>query len=94
MVLQGAETEALYDIDGDHLVEIGKRQRTAGSVRGVAPPDDIHRVCNTGETGRVVAGRPSNAGAVAEVCAVHVQRDRDASHSPLAHPSKDVRTSA
>jgi predicted metal-dependent enzyme (double-stranded beta helix superfamily) len=50
MVLQGAETETLYDIDGDHLVEIGERQRPAGSVSGVAPPDDIHRVCNTGET--------------------------------------------
>jgi predicted metal-dependent enzyme (double-stranded beta helix superfamily) len=49
MVLQGAETETLYDIDGDHLVEIGERQRPAGSVSGVAPPDDIHRVRNTGD---------------------------------------------
>jgi predicted metal-dependent enzyme (double-stranded beta helix superfamily) len=50
VVLQGAETETLYDIDGDRLVEIGERQRPAGSVSGVAPPDDIHRVCNTGDT--------------------------------------------
>ncbi|TCM44140.1 cysteine dioxygenase family protein [Kribbella sp. VKM Ac-2568] len=50
MVLQGAETETLYDIDGDHLVELGERQRPTGSVSGVAPPDDIHRVCNTGDT--------------------------------------------
>jgi predicted metal-dependent enzyme (double-stranded beta helix superfamily) len=50
MVLQGAETETLYDIDGDRLVEIGERQRPAGSVSGVAPPDDIHRVRNTGDT--------------------------------------------
>ncbi|MDX3100352.1 cysteine dioxygenase family protein [Nonomuraea angiospora] len=50
MVLQGAETETLYDIDGDRLVEIGERHRPAGSVSGVAPPDDIHRVRNTGET--------------------------------------------
>jgi predicted metal-dependent enzyme (double-stranded beta helix superfamily) len=50
VVLQGAESETLYDIDGDRLVEIGERQRPAGSVSGVAPPDDIHRVCNTGET--------------------------------------------
>jgi 3-mercaptopropionate dioxygenase len=49
-VLQGAETETVYDIDGDRLVEIGERERPAGSVSGVAPPDDIHRVCNTGDT--------------------------------------------
>ncbi|WP_188197770.1 cysteine dioxygenase family protein [Nonomuraea sp. SYSU D8015] len=50
LVLQGAETETLYDIDGDRLVEIGERHRPAGSVSGVAPPDDIHRVRNTGDT--------------------------------------------
>jgi predicted metal-dependent enzyme (double-stranded beta helix superfamily) len=50
LVLQGTETETLYDIAGDRLVEIGERQRPTGSVSGVAPPDDIHRVCNTGDT--------------------------------------------
>jgi predicted metal-dependent enzyme (double-stranded beta helix superfamily) len=50
MVVQGAETETLYNSDGDHLVEIGERRRPAGSVSGTAPPDDIHRVCNTGDT--------------------------------------------
>lgn len=50
VVLLGAETETLYDIDGDRLIEIGERQRPAGSVSGVAPPDDIHRVRNTGDT--------------------------------------------
>jgi predicted metal-dependent enzyme (double-stranded beta helix superfamily) len=49
IVLQGAETETLYDVDGDHLVEIGERQRPVGSVSGAAPPDDIHRVRNTGD---------------------------------------------
>ncbi|PXY22475.1 cysteine dioxygenase family protein [Prauserella muralis] len=49
-VLQGTETETLYDIDGDRLVEVGERHRPAGSVSGVAPPDDIHRVRNTGDT--------------------------------------------
>jgi predicted metal-dependent enzyme (double-stranded beta helix superfamily) len=49
-VVQGAETETLYDIDGDRLVEVGERQRPTGSVSGVAPPDDIHRVRNTGDT--------------------------------------------
>ncbi len=32
---------------GERLVEIGRRQRPTGSVSGVAPPDDIHRVRNT-----------------------------------------------
>lgn len=49
LVLQGSETESLYDIVGDRLVEIGKRERPTGSVSGVAPPDDIHRVRNTGD---------------------------------------------
>jgi predicted metal-dependent enzyme (double-stranded beta helix superfamily) len=50
MVLQGAETETLYGVRDDRLVEIGARLRPTGSVSGVAPPDDIHRVCNTGDT--------------------------------------------
>jgi hypothetical protein len=50
LVLQGTETENVFDIDGDRLVQIGRRQRPAGSVSGVAPPDDIHQVHNTGET--------------------------------------------
>lgn len=50
IVLQGTETETLYGFDGDHLVEIGQRQRPPGSVSGTAPPDDIHRVCNTDDT--------------------------------------------
>lgn len=50
VVLQGCETENIFDIDGDRLVQIGRRQRTAGSVSGVAPPDDIHQVHNTGDS--------------------------------------------
>lgn len=50
LVLQGVETENIFDIDGDRLVQIGQRQRPAGSVSGVAPPDDIHQVHNTGDT--------------------------------------------
>ncbi len=50
LILQGTETETLYDIDGDHLVELGELHRPTGSVSGAAPPDDIHRVCNTGDT--------------------------------------------
>lgn len=50
MVLQGAETETLYGLDGDRLVQVGELLRPTGSVSGVAPPDDTHRVCNTGDT--------------------------------------------
>jgi predicted metal-dependent enzyme (double-stranded beta helix superfamily) len=50
MVLQGAESETLYDFEGDRLVEVGRLLRPAGSVSGVAPPDDTHRVENTGDT--------------------------------------------
>lgn len=50
LVLQGAETENLFDLDGDRLVRVGRRERPAGSVSGVAPPDDIHQVHNTGDT--------------------------------------------
>jgi predicted metal-dependent enzyme (double-stranded beta helix superfamily) len=50
VVLQGTETENLFDIDGDRLVQVGRLQRPAGSVSGVAPPDDIHQVHNTGDS--------------------------------------------
>ncbi|GAA1990377.1 cysteine dioxygenase family protein [Amycolatopsis minnesotensis] len=50
LVLQGAETETVFDIDGDRLVRTGQCERPAGSVSGVAPPDDIHQVHNTGDT--------------------------------------------
>ncbi|MBB5852073.1 cysteine dioxygenase family protein [Amycolatopsis umgeniensis] len=50
LVLQGTETENVFDIDGDRLVRTAQRQRPAGSVSGVAPPDDIHQVHNTGDT--------------------------------------------
>lgn len=49
LVLQGVETETIYGIDGGRPVRIGQRQRPAGSVSGVAPPDDIHKVHNTGD---------------------------------------------
>jgi 3-mercaptopropionate dioxygenase len=48
-ILQGAETENLFDIDGDRLVRVGQIERPTGSVSGVAPPDDIHQVHNTGD---------------------------------------------
>lgn len=48
-VIQGAETETLYGFEGDRLVEVGVVERPSGSVSGVAPPDDTHRVQNTGD---------------------------------------------
>jgi predicted metal-dependent enzyme (double-stranded beta helix superfamily) len=50
MILQGEETETLYGFDGDRVVEVGVVQRPTGSVSGVAPPDDIHRVQNLGDS--------------------------------------------
>ena len=50
MVLQGCESETLFGLDGDRLVEVGRRRRPSGSVSGAAPPDDIHRVANTGDS--------------------------------------------
>ncbi|ALG08384.1 cysteine dioxygenase family protein [Kibdelosporangium phytohabitans] len=49
VILQGAETENVFDIDGDRLVQVGRLHRPTGSVSGVAPPDDIHQVHNTGD---------------------------------------------
>jgi predicted metal-dependent enzyme (double-stranded beta helix superfamily) len=50
IVLEGVETETIFDLDRDRLVEVGRSSRGPGSVSGVAPPDDIHRVHNTGDT--------------------------------------------
>ncbi|GAA3121926.1 hypothetical protein GCM10017600_16860 [Streptosporangium carneum] len=49
-VLQGVEYETLYRDEGDHLTEIGRTANQTGEVSGFAPPGDIHRVRNTGET--------------------------------------------
>jgi 3-mercaptopropionate dioxygenase len=49
LVLRGTETESVYEWHRDRLVEAGRRSRPAGSVSAAAPPDDIHRVSNTGD---------------------------------------------
>ncbi|WP_433252711.1 cysteine dioxygenase [Streptosporangium sp. CA-135522] len=49
-VLQGVEYETLYRLDGDHLTEIGRTANQVGEVSGFAPPGDIHRVLNTGDS--------------------------------------------
>ncbi len=46
-VIQGAEHEDLFDAD---LKLIGQSDIHVGEVSGFAPPGDIHRVRNTGET--------------------------------------------
>lgn len=48
-VVQGAETETYYGFSGGRLVEAGGGYRPTGSISAVAPPDDIHRVENTGD---------------------------------------------
>lgn len=46
-VIQGIEHEDLFDAD---LNVIGSSDNHAGDVSGFAPPGDIHRVHNTGDT--------------------------------------------
>src|SRR5918998_1365690 len=46
-VIQGVEHEELYDAD---LNLVGRSENHVGDVGGFAPPGDIHRVRNTGET--------------------------------------------
>jgi predicted metal-dependent enzyme (double-stranded beta helix superfamily) len=51
-VIQGIEYEELYTLDerGEHLVEAGSSATETGEVSGFAPPGDIHRVRNIGDT--------------------------------------------
>jgi len=46
-VIQGVEHEELFDAD---LNLIGRSDNHVGDVSGFAPPGDIHRVHNTGDT--------------------------------------------
>ena len=46
-VIQGVEYEELFDAD---LNLVGRTSNQVGDVSGFAPPGDIHRVHNTGET--------------------------------------------
>lgn len=51
-VVQGVEHEELFrlDKDGECLVEVGRSTNDAGDVTGFAPPGDIHRVRNIGDS--------------------------------------------
>ena len=46
-VIQGVEHEELYDAD---LNPVGRSDNHVGDVSGFAPPGDIHRVHNTGDS--------------------------------------------
>lgn len=46
-VVQGVEHEELFDAD---LKPVGRTENHVGDVCGFAPPGDIHRVRNTGDT--------------------------------------------
>jgi len=46
-VIQGVEHEELFDADGN---VIGRSDNHVGEVSGFAPPGDVHRVHNTGDT--------------------------------------------
>ena len=46
-VIQGVEHEELFDADG---YVIGRSDHHVGEVSGFAPPGDVHRVHNTGDT--------------------------------------------
>ncbi|HEY7324689.1 MAG TPA: cysteine dioxygenase family protein [Streptosporangiaceae bacterium] len=51
-VLQGVEYEELFALaaDGSHLLDVGRNENRPGDVSGFAPPGDIHRVRNTGDS--------------------------------------------
>ena len=51
-VLQGRESEEIFALaDGGHALALAARNvNPAGSVSGFAPPGDIHRVHNTGDS--------------------------------------------
>lgn len=47
-VHQGEESETRYRLDDGHLVETERVINPTGSVAGLVPPGDIHRVSNAG----------------------------------------------
>jgi predicted metal-dependent enzyme (double-stranded beta helix superfamily) len=49
-VLAGTEYEEVYALRGDHLEVTGRNANPVGTVSGFAPPGDIHRVTNIGDT--------------------------------------------
>jgi predicted metal-dependent enzyme (double-stranded beta helix superfamily) len=52
-VHEGAEREIRYRAVGEHLVEIDRVASPQGSVAGLVPPGDIHRVANDSDRAAV-----------------------------------------
>ena len=49
-VLQGTEYEEVYAHRGDHLEAVARNANPVGMVSGFAPPGDVHRVTNIGDS--------------------------------------------
>jgi len=49
-VLQGTEYEEVYALRGDHLEVVGRNANPLATVSGFAPPGDVHRVTNIGDS--------------------------------------------
>ncbi len=49
-VLLGTEYEEVFADRGDHLEPVARHVNPPGTVSGFAPPGDIHRVSNAGDT--------------------------------------------
>ncbi len=51
-VLQGIEYEELFALaaDGTYLTEVGRNENRPGEISAFAPPGDIHRVRNIGDS--------------------------------------------
>jgi predicted metal-dependent enzyme (double-stranded beta helix superfamily) len=49
-VLEGTEYEEVYAFRADHLEVVGRNANPVGTVSGFAPPGDVHRGTNIGDT--------------------------------------------
>ena len=49
-ILQGAAYEEIFAVRDGHLEVIARNQNPTGAVSGFAPPGDIHRMRNSGQT--------------------------------------------
>jgi 3-mercaptopropionate dioxygenase len=49
-VLDGTEYEEIYALRGNHLEVVARNANPPGTVSGFAPPGDVHRVRNIGDS--------------------------------------------
>jgi predicted metal-dependent enzyme (double-stranded beta helix superfamily) len=52
-VVQGAEEEVLYELDGERLVQTARHRNEPGTVCAFAPPGDVHAVHNGGDVNAI-----------------------------------------